>query len=145
MAVSEIFLIIGVCILLFSFPLIFFLITLSSTVSQINVENRKIQPSQVWLSIIPVFGFVWQFIVVNKIALSLRADFLQKQIPISEPLPGYNIGLAYCILFATSIIPFVGVLTSIVGFVFWIVYWSKINGYKQILKTHNEKINSVNR
>ena len=49
-------------------PQIFFLMTLQNTVKEVSVENRTIQPSQVWLTFIPLFGIFWQFFMVYKIS-----------------------------------------------------------------------------
>ena len=49
-------------------PQIFFLMTLQNTVKEVSVENRTIQPSQVWLTFIPLFGIFWQFFIVYKIS-----------------------------------------------------------------------------
>ena len=49
-------------------PQIFFMMTLQNTVKEVSVENRTIQPSQVWLTFIPLFGIFWQFFMVYKIS-----------------------------------------------------------------------------
>jgi hypothetical protein len=115
-------------------PLIFYLLTIQNTLYAISSENRKMQPGQVWLSLIPLFGLVWQFIIVNRMADSLKDEFVSKNLKIDEERPGIGIGLAYCILFACSVIPFVGFITVIGGLICWIIYWSKINDYKIKLK-----------
>jgi L-asparagine transporter-like permease len=109
----------------------------------------------VWLSLIPLFGTVWQFIIVNKMADSLYAEFDKRQITDEEKRPGYIIGLVYCICFAISALGsiivsiihlqhwpdwqhawFLRILFSAVGIIFWIIYWVKIYGYKSRL-LHN--------
>lgn len=56
------------CIGILLLPQIFFLMTLQNTVKEVSVENRTIQPSQVWLTFIPLFGIFWQFFMVYKIS-----------------------------------------------------------------------------
>lgn len=114
-------------------PMIFFLLTLQNTLNAISFENRKMEPGLVWLSLIPLFGMVWQFIIVDRMAGSLQAEFAKRGIAIEEARPGNSIGLAYCILFCCSLIPFVGYITSIAGLICWIIYWIKINDYKNRL------------
>lgn len=114
-------------------PQILYLITLQKTIKEISIENRKIEPNQVWLNIIPLFGLVWQFIVVNRIASSLNAEFKKREINILEEEPGRTLGIAYCTLFCCSIIPLLGFLAMIAGFICWIIYWIKINDYRKIL------------
>jgi hypothetical protein len=115
-------------------PLIFYLITLQNTLYEVSIENRKLPAGQVWLILIPVFGLVWQFIVVNAIADSLKAEFLKRSIKTDEDRPGIQIGLAYCILQCCSIVPFLGILASLAGLICWIIYWVKIHGYNLLLQ-----------
>lgn len=125
-----VFLVLGIFLL----PTIFYLITLQGTLNQVKFENRRMQPGQVWLCLIPLFGIVWQFIVVNAIADSLRLEFQQRNIKADEERPGSGIGLAYCILEACSLIPFVNFLTALPAFICWIIYWVKISNYKSTLQ-----------
>lgn len=117
---------VGVIILFF----LFFSNTLQKTLEEISPENQKMYPGNVWLSLIPVFGFVWGFIVVNRMADSLEAEFSKRNIQINENRPGYSIGITYCVLFCCSCIPIIGIIPFIAGWVFLIVYWIKINNYK---------------
>jgi hypothetical protein len=117
-------------------PQIFYLITLQKTIEKVSNENRKIQPNQVWLTLIPLFGLIWQFIMINGVALSLQAEFKKRNINIADEKPGYSIGLTYCILFCCSLIPVLGVFAGIGGLVCWVLYWVKINNYKTELETN---------
>ena len=114
-------------------PMIFFLLTLQNTLNAISFENRKLEPGLVWLSLIPLFGMVWQFIMVDRMAGSLQAEFAKRGMATEEARPGNSIGLAYCILFCCSLIPFLGYVTSIAGLICWIIYWIRINDYKNRL------------
>ena len=114
-------------------PGILYLVSLQSTLNEVSIKNRCMQPGQVWLSLIPLFGLVWQFIMVSRIADSLRAEFDDRQIQIAELRPGYSVGLAYCVLFTCSIIPVLGFLTSIAGLICWIIYWVKTSDFRQKL------------
>jgi hypothetical protein len=134
---AEYMIFFGVLAILF-LPAVFYLLTLKRTLEACSPENRKTEPNLVWLSLIPLFGIVWQFILVDKIALSLQAEFQSRNIRVDEARPGYTIGMVYCALFCSTIIPILGMFTGIAGFVCWIVYWSKINGYKgQLDRTRN--------
>jgi hypothetical protein len=63
-------------------------------------------------------------------ASSLRNEFLRRQLPLAEPEPGKTLGIAMCILIATSWIP-VGIVTGFASLVCWILYWVKIAGYSR--------------
>ncbi len=114
-------------------PFIFFIITLSNTMKRISIENQKMPPGNMWLLLIPFFSLIWNFIVVNKMADSLQAEFAKRNITVSEERPGYNIGLTMAICFCASIIPAVGILARLEGLITWIMYWVKIAQYKSML------------
>jgi hypothetical protein len=44
--------------------LILFLIAQQNTLEAIQPQNRKMQPGEMWLQLIPLFNLIWQFIVV---------------------------------------------------------------------------------
>ena len=125
----------GLCLI----PTIFYLLTLQNTLHEVKGENRKMQPGQVWLTLIPLFGIIWQFIIVNNLADSLKLEFDQRSINVGETRPGISIGLAYCILSCCSIIPFLGILTGIAALICWIIYWVKINDFKMKLQQSRPK------
>ena len=95
--IIEIILLILLGIIILNIPLFFYLFSLRNTINKISIENRKIQSGQVWLMLIPLFGFVWQFFIVNRMAASLKAEFTKRNIQI-EDKPGFTIGIVYCIL-----------------------------------------------
>lgn len=124
-------------------PWIFFLITQQNTLKLIQPQHRTMSPGEVWLVLIPIFGIVWQFIVVTRIS-----DSIQRQLAAGSAFsfegpsqeynsyerPTYSIGIAYCVLFCCSIIPFLGTLAAIAGLVCWIIYWVKLAEYKNKLQ-----------
>ena len=125
---------------IFLIPAILFLLTLQNTLKRVHKKNRIIEPGQVWLNLIPLFNIVWQFIMINRIADSLKNEFSERNIPIKEDRPGAQIGVAYCILNLCGVIPVLGGLASLAGLVCWIVYWVKISNYKNQLGEINEDI-----
>lgn len=126
-------------------PTIFFLITQQATLNNIQVQNRAMSPGEVWLQLIPLFGLVWQFIVVSRIADSISRElasensfsFEQSQGNYSSSgneKPTYNIGIAYCVLLCCSVIPYLGVLAAPAGLICWIIYWVRLSKYKNKLQ-----------
>ena len=133
---------------------ILFLLAQQNTLRAIKPHNQKMPPGNVWLQLIPVFNLVWQFIVVNRIADSIRAEiddristsFLGVAEPVflndKKPRPTYNIGLAACILSLGLFIPFIELLEILGSYipvaflVCWIVYWTQIVQYKSKFLKH---------
>ena len=114
-----------------------FLITLQSALERCAPQNRTVSPGQVWLSLIPLFNIVWQFILVARIAESLRREFAARQgtqFATGEDY-GKGLGTAMCALSLSSIVPFLGILTGLAGTVCWIVYWARIAGYSRALES----------
>ena len=120
-------------LLLLVIPRIFYILTLQSTFNAISIGNRKMPSNNVWLLLIPIFGIIWQFIVVKKLSDSIRTEANLRGIRISELQPGYGVGQAMCILECFFFIPFINFFTGVAGFICWILYWIKINEYKKIL------------
>jgi hypothetical protein len=101
-----------VLLVLFLLPAILFLLTQQNTLKMIRPENRSFAPGLVWLQLIPIFNYVWIFIVVRRIADSLAREYAGWEsdsifgIADEEALknigkrPTYGIGLTYCILCA---------------------------------------------
>lgn len=131
--VTELILLNFLFMILSIIPLIFYLVSLQNTLYEVHESNRKLNPGKVWLTLIPLFGLVWQYIVVVRISDSLKAEFEKRNLIISEMRPGIGIGLTYCILISCTIIPVLGILCGIAGLICWIVYWVKINNYKMLL------------
>lgn len=131
----------------FLIPLVFFLLTQQNTLRAVQPQHRALAPGAVWLQLIPLFGMVWQFVVVARIADSLARELQARQLrfsfeqqpdaALSQPAvarPTYSIGLAYCILMCLFFVPFLNVLTTLAGFVCWIIYWVQLAGYRRQLR-----------
>lgn len=114
-------------------PAIFYLLTLQRAIEKCSPASRAIQPAMVWLCLIPLFGIVWNFIMVLNIAKTLRSEFNLRGIPCPEAEPAQSIGLGMCICPLLSFIPIVGFLAALAGLVLWIMYWLKINEYSRLL------------
>lgn len=117
----------GVIFLIIFIPALLTLISVANTLAAVPAENRKMSPNQVWLVLIPVFGLIWQFIMVSRLADSLQAEFKKRNIVIKDEIrPAFNIGIANCILLC---IPGYALLTVITMPIFWV----KINKYEKLL------------
>ena len=111
--------------LLMLLPTIFYLVSMQKALSRCEPQNRLMQPGLVWLNLIPLFCLIWQFFTVLYVSGSIDREFRARGIA-AEPEPGKSVGLAMCILNVCGIVPYLGILTGIGGFVCWILYWVKI-------------------
>ena len=125
-------------LLVFIIPLIFFLLTLQNTLKVISFENRKMTPGNVWLIVIPFWGIVWQFVVVNRIADSIKEECIKLNIPVNENRPTYIIGLIYCISSILFLIPTIKTIGAFAGLILWILYWISVNKYKKLIEANKE-------
>ena len=113
---------------------IMYLLTLARAAGRCDPRNRRLSPGQVWLCLIPLFGLVWQFFVVFRLAAALRREFSARGgAPGAEEDYGRRLGLAACILLPASGVPLAGVVCGIAGLACWILYWVKIAGYSRRL------------
>ncbi len=127
-------------------PMIFFLIAQQDLLRTIKPENRTIQPNEVWLQLIPVFNLYWQFVVVDKIADSIRNELVDRH-PVSfgatsdsafpiytDERPTHDLGRAYCILGLIGVLGFFTFFllscAGIAATICWIIYWVRIAEYK---------------
>lgn len=115
-------------LVVFLIPLIFYLLTLQKALNRCSPENRAMAPGLVWVMLIPVFGFIWHFIMVLNVAKSLGAEFQKRGIT-EDPKPGQQLGIVMCVLSCCSIIPLLNMLSSPAFLICWIIYWVKIAGY----------------
>jgi amino acid transporter len=126
--------VIFIVLLLFLVPYILYLVTLQNTIKACAEHNRRMSPGEVWLVLIPLFGLIWYFIMVGRIADTIAAELRSRNMPAEEERPGYGVGLTLCILSCCTWIPVLGGLASLGVLICWIVYWVKIAGYKRKLE-----------
>ncbi len=117
----------------FLLPVIFYILTLTRALSKCTVASITIEPGMLWLLLVPLVNLIWHFFVVIGMAKTLSNEFRMRNITNMEPLPGQSIGIAMCVCGACGIIPFLGLIASLVGFVLWIVYWAKIAEFSRML------------
>lgn len=87
-------------------------------------EHRKQEPGLVWLLLIPCFNIVWNFFVFPRLSDSYQSYFAaigRKDVGDC----GRNIGLAYSICVACSVIPYLNTFTGLASLVLLIIYLIK--------------------
>lgn len=123
-------------ILLISYTLVsvFWCISLQKALELSDPRLRKMQPANVWLSMIPVFGFAWQFIAVMAVAKTLRDEFTRRGVLTREPLPGQNSGITASVLFCLVIAPSFGLLLAVISNIPRLIHRAKIEAYVRQLQ-----------
>ena len=143
-------------LLAFVIPGILFFLAQQRILQVISPENREMSPGSVWLQFIPLFGMVWQFFVVIRIAHSVSKELASKmgdsildhsevQIKGTDDSPTYTIGITYCILTTLGVITnyssmhsssplaLLGSVFLLTGMVCWIIYWVRLVNTKNKL------------
>jgi len=127
---------------------VLFILTQQNTLKAVKPENRLMKPGLVWLQLIPLFGQIWQFWVISRIAGSLkkeRTSFREDSIVgLSDysaaeqwgKRPTYAMGLTYSILlWCNVLIEFrtmdhefeeIHGLIALGMMICWIIYWVQL-------------------
>jgi len=127
-------------LILFIIPTVFYFLTLQKALEAVSIENRQMQPWRVWLSLIPIFNFIWMFYVVKKIARSFQLECYGLNIPTTELRPTSTIGNAKNMLRICSFIPVLGGLANLGFVICWIIHWTAVNKYKNLILANKDNI-----
>ena len=100
------------------------LVRAMQALQEVRKRNRSMEPGMVWLTLIPLFGVVWIFMVVTKTADALADEFDDRRLR-SKGDSGKSAGITYATLSAVNAavgvlglcVPFVGCLNLILGVV----------------------------
>lgn len=132
---------------------IFFLIkaayanTFRATLKLITPENRFMKPGEAWLVLIPLFNIYWNFELARRMSDSLTNEFYDRKIA-EEENPGRSTGITVAILFLITYFPLP--LNFIIGmnlvyFMYFFIYWVKMNRFRELLKDHNAFLEQENK
>ncbi|MGL4598986.1 MAG: hypothetical protein ACRCYO_15820 [Bacteroidia bacterium] len=127
--------IILIALLIGLIPAILYLLNLQQTMEQVHPNHRTMSPGSVWLIFIPLFGIIWNFIMIGHLGDSLANEYRRRNRPVDSERPGYSTGLWMAIMNIMGIIPLFGAIFGLVGLVLFIIYWVKMAGYKNDLKS----------
>lgn len=120
---------------------VFYLLTLQKLLEAISIQNRKLPPGQVWLMFIPVFNVVWHFVLVARIADSIRDECIHLNIPQQTARPTLVLGISSMILYLLAILfntvssssLLIGGIFTWAALITWIVYWVKVGSYRKLI------------
>lgn len=139
-------------VMVFVVVLILFNLTLANTLRQVHPVHRRMQPSLVWLDMIPVVNVVWGVLAVHWVSASLKSEFIRRgdhrqgsRYGLVTGLVGLIApvvtGLAYWLASQLQVWPstqnFIGMLlaaSGIVAAVSFVVYWVRMAHYGLRLK-----------
>lgn len=119
---------------------VFLAFSLWDTVSRIPKEYRAIEPYFAWLTLIPIVGFIFFWILVPfKIPESLRNYFAVNDAnDIEKSDFGKRYGLGVTISFTLMFVPLINALAWIPALVFLILYILTLNEFKKHLPTREQ-------
>jgi hypothetical protein len=141
----------GFSLILFIGITVLFCRSLVKALEYVSPENRAIQPTVIWLLLIPVVTYVVNFIVVFGMSKSIANELESREFE-DVKKPAFTLGIASASLalilvvlqmglfFVPAVkkyIDFIGIL-SLIQMIVFIQYWMKINWYKQILQRDSE-------
>ena len=92
-----------------------------SCFQRIPPQHRQMEPWQVWLSLIPCFGLVWNFFVYPKLAKSYQSYFAEQGRTEFGDC-GEQIGLWYAISTAVCVVPLVNYIAAPAALILWIIF-----------------------
>lgn len=115
--------------------LIFFLGILQNALKRCAPASRTMKPWKVWLTLIPLFGLVWQFFVVLNVGDSLENEFARAGNACRGVRQCTAVGIWMCICNSCVLVPVrpIRELILMVGFVLWIAYWFRIANFTRTL------------
>jgi hypothetical protein len=161
---------IGLELAAFVIVLVLYILSIRRALVNCSPATQGMAPDQAWLLLVPLFNLAWHFYVVSAVANSLGIEFKCASVPNAPREPGKSLGTATCILLAAGLVLLlfaaalgarvealgdyggpgseivypassIGTLLSTAGLVCWVVYWTKIATYSQILRLlHEEEI-----
>ncbi len=103
--------------------MISFLFSLHRILLGISIKNRAIEPHQVFLLLIPVFNFYWQFVVISRVSISLYNEFKDRGIANgTEPCfkEGLTANMVSFVLLIPELFPFSVFIFAITYIYYWI-------------------------
>ncbi|MCU0431971.1 MAG: hypothetical protein MUC87_00795 [Bacteroidia bacterium] len=100
---------------------VWWLNNIAMALSKVHPQVRSGQPGQVWLTLIPLFGLVWGFVINTQTSESLAREYRRRGWDSDEARPGFEIGtmtvVVACLyqfqLYFTIAIPFVSFVGAI--------------------------------
>jgi hypothetical protein len=110
------------------------LATVARVLNLVAAENRRMEPGQVWLNLIPILNFVWLVVTVERVGESIRNELVARGRDRKGDGYGKTVGHTGLVLFFTAVVPPVAVVTWPFALVYGVVYWVQLGGYARRLR-----------
>lgn len=104
-----------------------FLSALARALRRVGPENRRMDPNQVWLNLIPVFNLVWCTVTVERVAESLRNEFRERGLDGPDEKYGRTYGLTMLALLASGVLFYPAFICYPIALGYLIAYWRQVN------------------
>jgi hypothetical protein len=112
-----------------------FLAALARALRRVGPENRRMEPNQVWLNLIPVFNLVWCTVTVERVAESLRNEFRERGLDGPDERYGRRNGLTMLALLASGVLFYPALFCYPVALGYAVAYWREVNRYADRLRS----------
>lgn len=114
---------------------VFYLKNLQDLLRECDPKNRQVPPGNVWLMFIPLFNYVYGFILYPKISETLRREFEDRNSPQSgDYLKVLGILMPSMNVVGLLPIPLIKGLVGLGGLVVFIMYWVQSANMKNKLR-----------
>lgn len=106
------------------------LATITRVLGRVSPENRRMEPGEVWVNLVPVVNLIWPMVTVERVGESIRAELRALNRVKKKDAFGKTSGLIALVLVGVvTLLPPVGFVTLPFAFLYGIVYWVQLNGY----------------
>ena len=106
------------------------LASLTRILGVVRPENRRMEPGEVWVNLIPVVNMVWAAVTVERVGESVRNELKARGAAKKRDSYGKTSGIIALVLVAVVVLlPPAGVVTLPFAFIYAVVYWVQMNGY----------------
>jgi len=101
-----------------------YIFTLYKCLKLINPKNRALPPWSAWLLCIPIFSFLWNYILIFKMAKSWHSENRQRTIKIQKIETGRDVGFVYTsVSLLCTLISQQKVFLALFAGMFWVGHW----------------------
>ncbi len=97
---------------------------------RVPAEHRKVELKQVWLLLIPLFGYVWNFFVYRQVSASFESYFTARG-RTADGRCSAGIALAYCLVELGSLVPWIGLIPWLLAWILLVLLLVRFHSYSK--------------